>query len=160
MWFLRLLLIGVFLIIFIQDCKDRKVYWFLYPIVGVLVFVLQMEVVPIYYLAVNAGFNLLFVFVLLFVCYLYAVLKLKKPLLKEVFGLGDVLFFIFMAFSFSIISFFVLFVFALVFSLLLHSVLQHKQIVKTVPLAGYMSLFFGVVYVFVFFCEPNFLYAY
>ncbi|WP_379852787.1 hypothetical protein [Flavobacterium zhouii] len=85
---------------------------------------------------------------------------MKKPLLKEVFGLGDVLFFIFMAFSFSIISFFVLFVFALVFSLLLHSVLQHKQIVKTVPLAGYMSLFFGVVYVFVFFCEPNFLYAY
>ena len=160
MWFLRLLLIGVFLIIFIQDCKDRKVYWFLYPIVGVLVFVLQMEVVSKYSLAVNAGFNLLFIFILLFVCYLYAALKLKKPLLKEVFGLGDVLFFIFIAFSFSIISFFVLFVFSLVFSLLLHFVLQHKQIEKTVPLAGYMSLFFGVVYVFVFFCESNFLYAY
>lgn len=160
MWFLRILLIGVFLIIFIQDCKDRKVYWFLYPIVGVLVFVLQMEVVPIYSVLVNASFNLLFVFVLLFVCYLYAVFKLKKPLLKEVFGLGDVLFFIFIAFSFSIVSFFVLFVFSLVFSLLLHFALQHKQTEKTVPLAGYLSLFFGVVYGISFFWDSNFLYAY
>ncbi|MFV5701706.1 hypothetical protein ACM55F_07515 [Flavobacterium sp. XS2P12] len=160
MWFLRILLIGVFLIIFIQDCKDRKVYWFLYPIVGILVFVLQMEVVPIYSVIVNASFNLLFVFVLLFVCYLYAAFKLKKALLKEAFGLGDVLFFLFISFSFSIVSFFVLFLFSLVFSLLLHFVLQHKQIDKTVPLAGYLSLFFGVVYGISFFGYSNLLYAY
>lgn len=160
MWFLKILLITIFFLILFQDCKDRKVYWFLYPIVGVLVFVLQMEVVPISSVLVNASLNLIFIFILLSVCYLYAAVKLKKPLLKEVFGLGDVLFFIFIAFSFSIISFFVLFVFSLLFSLLLHFVLQHRQTEKTVPLAGYMSLFFGVVYVISFFCESNFLYAY
>jgi hypothetical protein len=160
MWFLKLLLIAVFSIIFIQDCKDRKVYWFLYPSVGVLVFILQMKVVPFYSVLVNVIFNLLFVFVLLLVCYLYAALKLQQPLLKEVFGLGDVLFFIFIAFSFSIVSFFILFIFSLVFSLLLHFALQHKYTEKTVPLAGYLSLFFGVVYGISFFSESNFLYAY
>jgi hypothetical protein len=160
MWFLKLLLITIFFLILFQDYKDRKVYWFLYPIVGILAFVLQMEVVPIYSVLVNAGFNLLFVFVLLFVCYLYATLKLQRPLLKEVFGLGDVLFFIFIAFSFSIVSFFVLLIFSLLFSLLLHFVLQNRQTEKTVPLAGYMSLFFGIVYGISFFWDSNFLYAY
>ena len=160
MWLLKLSLIGVFALIFIQDYKDRKVYWFLYPIIGILGFVLQMNCIPILSLLINASFNLLFVFALLLVCYSYATLQLKKPLLKEVFGLGDVLFFIFIPFSFSILSFFVLFVFSLVFSLLLHLVLQHKQTQKTVPLAGYMSLFFGVVYIISFFGNCNFLYAY
>jgi hypothetical protein len=160
MWLLKFSLIGVFAFIFYQDYKDRKVYWFLYPIVGVLVFVVQIMVVPICSIFVNTGFNLLFVSILLTVCYLYALLKLKKSLLKEVFGLGDVLFFIFIAFSFSIVSFFILFVFSLVFSLLLHIVFQDKQIEKTIPLAGYMSLFFGVVYVISFFCDSNLLYAY
>jgi hypothetical protein len=152
MWFLILILF--------QDYYHRKVYWFLYPFVGILAFVLQMDIVPIYSVLVNAGFNLLVVLVLLLVCYLYASLKLQQPLLKEVFGLGDVLFFIFIAFSFSIISFFVLLIFSLLFSLLLHVVLQHKQAEKTVPLAGYMSLFFGVVYGISFFWNSNFLYAY
>lgn len=160
MLLVKVFLIGIFALIFFQDCKDRKVYWFLYPMVGILVFFLQMEIVPIYSVLVNAGFNLLFVFVLLLVCYLYASLKLQRPLLKEVFGLGDVLFFIFIAFSFSIVSFFVLLIFSLLFSLLLHFVLQNRQTEKTVPLAGYMSLFFGVVYGISFFWNSNFLYAY
>jgi hypothetical protein len=160
MWFLKLLLLCVFFIILYQDCKDRKVYWFLYPIVGVLVFLLQISISPVYSVLINSGFNLLFVAVLLSVCYLYATFRLKKKLLKEVFGLGDVLFFIFIAFSFSIVSFFILFVFSLFFSLILHFVLKHKQTEKTVPLAGYMSLFFGTVYGISFFYECPFLYAY
>lgn len=160
MWFFKFSLISIFFIILFQDYKDRKVYWFLYPSVGILAFVLQMDVVTIYSVLVNAGFNLLVVFILLLVSYLYASLKLQQPLLKEVFGLGDVLFFVSIAFSFSIISFFVLLIFSLLFSLLLHFVLQHKQAEKTVPLAGYMSLFFGVVYGISFFADSNFLYAY
>jgi hypothetical protein len=128
--------------------------------VGVLALLLQINVVPNSSVAINTGFNLLFVAVLLLVCYLYAAFKLKKNLLKEVFGLGDVLFFIFITFSFSIVSFFVLFVFSLIFSLILHLAMQSRQSEKTVPLAGYMSLFFGVVYGYSFLYECNFLYAY
>jgi hypothetical protein len=51
-------------------------------------------------------------------------------------------------------------VFSLVFSLVLHLALQYKNKEKTVPLAGYMSLFFGVVYAISFFCKNHLLYAY
>ncbi len=160
MWILKLLLIGVFFLIFFQDNKDRKVYWFLYPIIGILVFVLQIKAISIYPALINGGFNLGFVSFLVLVCFIYAKLKLKKPLLKEVFGLGDLLFFIAIAFSFSIVSFLILFVFALLFSLVLHLILKHRQSDKTVPLAGNMALFFGVVYGASFCWECNFLYAY
>lgn len=160
MWILKLLLIGVFLIIFIQDYKDRKVFWFLYPILGILTFLIQSQSIDLQTTFINSGLNLLFVIILLLICYLYSILKLKKPLLKEVFGLGDLLFFIFITFSFSTVSFIVLFVFSLLFSLLLHFALQHRQTDKTVPLAGYMSLFFGTVFGITFFGDYNFLYAY
>jgi hypothetical protein len=160
MWFLKILLLCVFFIILYQDCKDRKVYWFLYPIVGVLVFLLQLKIVSADTVFINIVINLLFVSILLLVCWAYAAFRLKKDLLKEVFGLGDVLFFIFITFSFSIVSFFILFVFSLFFSLILHFVLKHKQTEQTVPLAGYMSLFFGTVYGISFFYECPFLYAY
>lgn len=160
MWLLKGVLIGVFLFIFYQDCKDRKVFWFLYPIVGILVFVLQMQSVTIYPALTNSAINLVLVSFLLLICYLYSRLKLKKAFLDEVLGLGDLLFFIFISFSFSIISFLVLFVFSLLFSLLLHLALKHRDSQSTVPLAGYMALFFGVVYGIGFFCESNFLYAY
>jgi hypothetical protein len=160
MCFLKILLLSVFFLILYQDCKDRKVFWFLYPTIGILTFILQIKVVPFYSVLVNTGFNLIFVFILLLVSYLYAKFRLKKNLLKEVFGLGDVLFFLFITFSFSIVSFYILFIFSLFLSLLLHFILKHRQIEKTVPLAGYMSLFFGTVYAISFFYKCNFLYAY
>ncbi|KDN55717.1 hypothetical protein FEM21_13190 [Flavobacterium seoulense] len=160
MWLLKLLILGVFSLIFFQDYKDRKVYWFLYPVVGILVFILQAQILPLNIALINSGVNLLLVLFLLIFSYLYARLKLKKSLLQSVLGLGDILFFIAIAFSFSIVSFWVLFVFSLIFSLILHLVLKYKQIEKTVPLAGYMSLFFAAVYSLSFFCNFHFLYAY
>lgn len=160
MWVLKLLLLAAFSLIFFQDYKDRMVYWFLYPVVGVLVLLLQIQIIPINIALINSGFNLSFIVFLLVFCYLYARIKLKKSLLESVLGLGDILFFIAIAFSFSIVSFLVLFVFSLIFSLILHFVLQKKQTEKTVPLAGYMSLFFAVVYGVSFFCNFHFLYAY
>jgi hypothetical protein len=160
MWFLKLGLITLFLLIFFQDFKDRKVLWFLYPLVGILVLILQIQKVNLYSTLVNVGCNLSFVLILLFVCNLYAKLKLKKPFLSEVFGLGDVLFFIFISFSFSTISFLILFVFSLFFSLILHQFLKNNHPEETVPLAGYMSLFFGSIYGIGLFYNDNFLYAY
>lgn len=160
MWLLKILLLAIFSLIFFQDYKDRTVYWFLYPIMGILALLLQLQITPIYVVLINSGFNLLFIIFLLVFCYLYARIKLKKSLLQSVLGLGDVLFFIAIAFSFSIVSFLVLFVFSLIFSLILHLVLQYKQTEQTVPLAGYMSLFFAVVYSVSFYCNFHFLYAY
>lgn len=160
MWILQFILIGVFFLVFYQDCKDRQVYWFLYPLIGGLAFGVQMHATTVYSTLTSTGFNLVFMSFLILVCYLYSKLKLRKPFLKEVFGLGDLLFFVFIAFSFSTVSFLVLFVFSLLFSLLLHFAINYKQTEKTVPLAGYMALFFAVVYGIRFFWECNFLYAY
>jgi len=66
--------------------------------------------------------------------------------IKETIGMGDVLLFFALTCTFSLISFITLFVFSLVLSLLLHLVLSKREIQKTVPLAGYMSLFFAISY--------------
>lgn len=158
MWCLKFILILLFFTILYQDCKDRLVYWFLYPLVGILALVIQYFILPFNSILLNVGTNLILVLFLLLVCYVYT--RLRKLEFTNSFGLGDVLFFIFIAFTFSTISFLVLFIFSLFFSLLLHLVLSRKDKQKTVPLAGYMSLFFGVVYGITFFCESNFLYAY
>lgn len=158
MWCLKLILILLFFTILYQDCKDRLVYWFLYTLVGILALAIQYFILPVNSILLNVGTNLILVLFLLLVCYVYT--KLRKLEFSNSFGLGDVLFFIFISFTFSTISFLVLFIFSLFFSLLLHLVLSQKDKQKTVPLAGYMSLFFGVVYGITFFCESNFLYAY
>lgn len=134
------------------------VYWFLYPIIGVLVFAIQLNALPLSIASINLGFNLLFVGLLLVASMLYT--KFRKIDFKNTIGFGDILFFVFMAGSFSIVSFFVLFVFSLVFSLILHLVLSNGKKGATVPLAGYMSLFFGSVYAISFCFNATFLYAY
>lgn len=67
--------------------------------------------------------------------------------MKNTFGLGDILLFVALAFTFASMSFIIFFIFGLVFSLLLHLLLKHKSKLKTVPLAGYLSLFFSVAYI-------------
>ena len=159
MWVLKILLIIVFTLIFYQDCKERKVYWFLYPLVAAFSFVLQINEAGLTTAFINTVFNLTFVFCLLVISLIYAQYRLKEPFL-EVFGLGDVLFFIFIAFSFSTLSFFLLFILSLLYSLLLHFAFKNKHSSETVPLAGYMALFFGMVYGLSFFMNCYFLYAY
>ncbi|MGN7811070.1 hypothetical protein [Flavobacterium sp. 22076] len=158
MWYLKLILVIVFAFVLYQDFKSRLVYWFLYPIIGVLAFAIQLQNLPVSIALTNLGFNLLFVVLILLVSTLY--IKFRNLDFNNTIGIGDILFFLFIAGTFSIVSFLVLFVFSLVFSLILHIVLNNKKEQATVPLAGYMSLFFGVVYA-VSFCFNNaFLYAY
>lgn len=158
MWYLKLLLVFVFAIVLYQDYKDRLVYWFLYPVIGILAFVIQLYTVPAKAAIFNLAVNLVFVSLILGVSFLYT--KFRNLKFINTIGIGDILFFIFITGTFSILSFLVLFVFALFFSLILHLVLSTKKEVQTVPLAGYMSLFFGVVYAMTFLYNDTFLYAY
>lgn len=138
-------LITALIMVFIQDGKDREVYGFLFPIIGlssgILLYTNMMS--QLFYLTLVI--NLLFVVILLAVVFFYSKIKLKTTIGKT-FGLGDGLLFFALAFTFSSISFMVLFVFGLVFSLLTHLVFKKTSENKTVPLAGYLSLFFTIVY--------------
>jgi hypothetical protein len=160
MWLVKIALIIALLFVFFQDYKDRLVSWFLYPMVGILALTIQIQATQIFITMANVVVNLAFVLILIVVAYSYAKIKFKKHFTQDVLGIGDILFFIFISFSFSSISFIVLFVFALLFSLLLHLFLSQKSSEKTVPLAGYMSLFFGFVYALSFVMDCTFLYAY
>lgn len=129
--------------IFYQDINDRYVYWFLFPVIalcaGILFFLKTLS--ELFLIAILA--NLIFVAILLLIVYLYAKFKLKTKF-RNVFGLGDVLLFFAIANSFSTISFMVIFSSSLLFSLVMHIVTKSTH--QSVPLAGYMCLFFGLTY--------------
>lgn len=140
-----------------QDIKERHVYWFLFPIstlcFGILFYLSTLQ--ELFYVSVLI--NLVFVSLLLAIVYLYTKIKLKTSF-NNVFGLGDVLLFFGLSLSFSSVSFIVVFISALIFSLVLHLIIK-KQSVTAVPLAGYMSLFFGLTYVAYWFGFINSLYS-
>lgn len=158
MWYLKLILILVFAVVLYQDFKSRLVYWFLYPVIGILAFAIQLYNVPMIMAVYNLGINLLLVSIILGISFLYV--RFRKLKFNNSIGIGDLLFFVFISGTFSTVSFIVLFVFALLFSLVLHFILSSKKADKTVPLAGYMALFFGAVYAMTFWYNSTFLYAY
>jgi hypothetical protein len=147
-------------LITIQDYKDRSVYWFLYPMVGLLVLGIQLIQNSFYTVLFNSLSNLVFISVLLLFAAVYSKFRFKKKLINVSIGLGDVLFFIAISFAFAPISFFILFVFSLLFALAIHIFLNPKKNGSTVPLAGHMALFFGIVYAVLFFTKDHSLYAY
>ncbi len=145
MLFIKIILISIFILILYQDIKDRKVFWFLFPMVAILSGILSFKNIYEDYFLITISTNMIFVAFLIAFVFMYSKYKLKAQL-SETFGLGDLLLFIALAFTFASVSFIVLFVFGLVFSLLLYLLLKNRSKHKTVPLAGYMSLFFAIAY--------------
>ena len=133
----------LFLVVLYQDTKERQVYWFLFPLIGICCGYLYYSQTLTELFIVSILINGLFVFVLLFVVYIYSRLKLKASIFNSI-GLGDILLFFGLVFTFSSVSFIIIFICALIFSLILHLFLKRNN--STVPLAGYISLFFGLTY--------------
>lgn len=142
---LKLILIATFVLVFLQDYRERQVHWFLIPMIGILGGVMFYNSTLPELFFIGFAMNLGFLAILVLFIIVYARFKLRMHLLK-VMGLGDLLFFIAMSLAFPTLTFIVLFVFSLVFSLVLHLYLSKHQKGATVPLAGYMSLFFGLTY--------------
>jgi len=157
---LKLCLIAIFIIIFWQDTKDRLVYWFLFPTIGVAAYILNARSIGFLPALVNSFLNLMLILAVLLASYLYLAFIKKQGFLNESIGMGDLIFFMFLPFTFSTVTFVILFVFSLIFSLLLHLIYKRKQVDKTVPLAGYMALFFAAVYSISFFTKPQYLFSY
>lgn len=153
-----MLLIGCFACIAVQDGKDRMVYWVLYLVAAFLCAAIQIKVRGYEVTMVNSGINLGFVTIIIFAGLLYARLKMRQPFLNAAIGAGDLLLFVGLCFSFNTIVFVVLFVFSLVFSLVVHQVAKNKKH-ATVPLAGYMSIFFAAIYLISFFIPDQYLFS-
>ncbi|WP_111684205.1 hypothetical protein [Winogradskyella tangerina] len=156
---IKLILISCIGLISYQDIKDRQVYWFLYPILGISSAILFYNSTLPELFFVSIGMNLLFVLTLIIILIVYAKMKLKMKI-NEAIGLGDILLFFGLVFSFSTLSFLVLFVFSLLFSLILHLIVKKYSKWPSVPLAGYISLFYGIAYALHWSGFTNSLYAY
>jgi hypothetical protein len=145
-YILKATLILSFGIVFFQDLKDRQVYWFLFPVIGGLCGFLFYKNTLFDLFLMSVLMNLFFITVLFIIVFLYATCKLKTSFFNTI-GLGDLILFIGLSLSFSTISFIVIFICALIFSLVIHLSMKKESIEATVPLAGYMSLFFLITYI-------------
>lgn len=145
-FFIKTALVLAFGLVTIQDIKERKVFWFLFPIIGIIAGILHFRDTMTELFLVSVLLNISFVLFLLIIVFLYSRFKLKTSV-KNTFGMGDALLFIALAFTFSTVSFLIIFVGALLFSLILHMILNKKKEANTVPLAGYMCLFFILTFI-------------
>jgi hypothetical protein len=156
---LKIVLILILATIFWQDLKDRMVYWFLYFFSGIIFLAIQIYNVGYRLSLINSCINLCFIIIMVLSAWLYATLIKKKTLINESIGIGDLFLFVSLCFTFSAETFVTLFVFSLIFSLLLHQYFKGRSEHQTVPLAGYMSLFFAAVYFTSLFIQPGYLFA-
>ncbi len=147
MLLLKIIIISVLIIIMYQDLKDREVTWFIFPILigllGLLHYHHTQRINFLYAILINAGILV----VIMGLLYLYTLIKIKRPFFEEVFGVGDLLFFVALAIGFPTMTFIVLFVFSLIFSLLVWLMIKKKAKHNTVPLAGYMSVFLTMTFI-------------
>ena len=135
-------LISLFLISY-QDFKKREVSLILFLLAGVLGSLTHYATQYLYIFLMSLFINMIVIFIVILILLVYSKQKMKMSL-KEVIGLGDILFFILLAISFPTVSFLLLFTGSLVFSLVLFLVLKPKMVNKTVPLAGLQALFLGL----------------
>lgn len=147
------------LAIFYQDQKERQVFWWLFGIAMVVLPLLHFWTVGSLQFSIHIGINLTVLGLLLGVLLLYTKIRMPQYSFFQVFAIGDLLFLTALALGFSTLSFITLLVFGLLFSLVLHQfwkgMLSRKQtnntlkiskntqdLTATVPLAGYLALFF------------------
>lgn len=130
-----LVLFIVLLSIIYQDFKDRAVYLFWYPVL-LLVISYQYYLMPTVPYALLLA-NLLFVFILVGGVFLFYRFKNHTihSFFEKVFGLGDLLFFVFMALFFAPANFLIVFNISLILCLILALAIKSFK-TRGVPLAG------------------------
>ena len=140
---LNIVMIGLLFWIFYEDLKDREIT--LFVMLGLLCLggYLNLREHLFEIFLMSTLMNVMMVSLVLLILWLYSKVKLKSGLF-QVFGTGDLLFFLFMAVSFPITSFLVLFSCSLFFALIF-SVVFKKRLTKWVPLAGIQALFLGLI---------------
>lgn len=140
---INILMVAMLFWVFYEDVKDKKVTLVLLISLFVVGGFLnsQYQIIELFLISSLINFGvILMVTMLLFI---YTKVKLKTALFK-VFGVGDLLFFAFMAVSFPTTTFLVLFSTSLIFSLILSLIFQ-KKLQKLIPLAGFQALFLGLI---------------
>lgn len=158
-WVIKVISCITLLFIAYQDFKERRVYWFLFPLLGASLLYLHFLHTGIFkILTYYILLNIILISLILLILFLFTNLVLKKQFLNHSFGLGDILFFYAFALGFPTITFTILFANALIFSFLFFFILKKTQNFKTAPLAGLMSLFLFFILGISIFTDTTLLY--
>ncbi|RDY60769.1 hypothetical protein DX873_00885 [Flagellimonas nanhaiensis] len=143
-----------------QDFKERRVLWYIFPLIAVLSAFIHFTntihwKVFVYYMVINC----ILVSCVIAILYIYTNLIAKKAFLDHSIGLGDILFFYAFALGFPSTSFVVLFVCAILFSLFTFLSIKNRFKLRTIPLAGLMGTFLILIFSFDLFFNTTVLYG-
>jgi hypothetical protein len=135
----------VFAITAYQDFKDRAISWFL----PLCIFILGC----IEFLGIEGQslkeplFSLVFLVIQMGIVFGYFSFKKKTfriNFTNELIGWGDLLFFVAMTPFFNLRTYLILFIAGLVFSLIGHQILNKIRPSASIPLAGWLSIFYSI----------------
>lgn len=142
----KVLLVLLLLFLFYQDLRYRAVYWFLFPVLLILIMLIAKQQISLQQILINSLYSLAFILIQLFLLSLYFSFKHKKiiDITTHHLGWGDILFLLVVAFYFSPLNYIAFYVASLATVLLLSLVLMVKERTATlkIPLAGLQALFF------------------
>lgn len=143
---LKVLLFFALLAVFFQDRRYRAVYWWMYPILTILLLFLKNEHITWPLILEDGLYNLVFIGLQLFVLSLYFSFKNKKliNITQGYIGWGDILFFVALAFYLSPFNFAVFYLSSLIV-IIFFLIISGKYKSDTsyqIPLAGWQSVLF------------------
>lgn len=134
-------LMVILIFIFLQDFRRRTIHIFLPISLFLLSVIINYNSIDLEFITIV--YNIVFILINIIGLFFYFSLKNKKIVnpIDSYLGLGDVVFFIAITPLFNLKPFILFFISGLLFSLLLHFGVMLFKKVKTIPLAGYLSLF-------------------
>ena len=149
MLFLRLLILAVLLLVFVQDIRNRSVYWVLFPVLAVLLVLLHS--LPHHLLAdiwQPVSINIVFLLFQFLIISVYFSIKNRRwiNITDGLLGWGDILLLLSIAFYLSALNFLLFYIVSLTISLLIWLFWQviSEEKNKQIPLAGFQALIFTV----------------
>ena len=143
---LKLIVVGLLFITFLQDLRERAVYILLFPLLLIGFTAISLYSQPVSVLAGNYLLNFLFLVIQMVLLYAYFTISRGKPtvLIGTLIGWGDILFWLVTAALFSPANYILYFLASLVFALAFHffiSLIAEGGEPAKVPLAGNQALF-------------------
>ena len=150
MLLLKIFIEAVLLLIFVQDIKERSVYWFLFPVLMLLFLGLRLvQGGAITELRQSTFINIGFLVFQFIIVSAYFSVKNKGwiNLTTGLLGWGDVLFLLTLCFYLSVLNFLFFYITSLVLVLMIWLVWQFlvKGTGKQVPLAGLQAFMFAIL---------------
>ena len=149
MLFLKFLILAVLLLIFVQDIRNRSVYWVLFPVFApllILLHLLQHHLLADIWQSVSI--NIVFLLLQFLIISVYFSIKNRHwiNITDGLLGWGDILLLLSISFYVSPLNFLLFYIVSLTISLLIWLFWQviSKEKNKQIPLAGFQALIFIV----------------